>query len=477
MHPSHAKTPYGLAALATALIFAAGFLHPPQAQVSTGVGHACALAPRLSAATLPGWPANRPPIAIRANGQPVDFSALKALLKNPWGTPVTLEIGSARVNASCLATGGFAAVYKFQYPASDPSAPRYAMKLPRQFDSAASRLDSVPELAGPGGLLEWMCLRGYLRRAAPEAQGPAYFWTPAGRDAVLDDDPEFYSNAARLLPGPGGDAALRRCRGLFQRELQYCLSARREASGFARAYPSAAALQTAVGLPPDPSGKMLVPDAVVQLFFPSLLPLAKVQPGSQSGALVVRAAMGELSRIHRMGLVHGDMKPDHIIIDPGLGVRFTDWGCSHTPAQLRDGHVVARTPEHASPARKRWSVDAPGPYNPFFDDYYGLATSLAYAWTLETPEDLFAPSGRLHGASACYMSLQYTFPRLSERIRGWRSLGRSDVQAFTLALLEEAGCGLVDIPGYLVWGDPDRLYLTVNEIEREAAAGILGAAA
>ncbi len=490
-------------AAAFVLALAAGVFHPHPA---------AALAPQLGAAHLSGFPEEKQPVRLWVNGQPLDFDALDALREAPAHMAVEVEIGGVRTEADFLGAGGFAAVYRFAHEGRD-----YVVKIPIQCDEAHSLVaDEMDWLFQTLGARRWLTQQGYLRRAETRSGQVRFLWTAKGRDAVLNEDPEFYGGLAKRinfrdvsagLPFPElgtltPEQALHYCRIRFQRELQCCLAARREAQGSARAYP-VPELQTSVPMPNSPSGEMLAPEAVVQQYHPAeltlesepsspfqprLLPLSReTDPALFCAA--ARAAVAELERVHRLGLVHGDVKPPNMAVTAGGRVRYVDWGSSHTPAQLREGNVNPLTENFTSPARYRyvWGRDEKSfalydwnLYNPFFDDYFGLAIALIRTESGEANFfNLFdADLAHLDRRGVHFRLMRAGFPGIEARIDYWIGVRRlPDAQALALAALELCGIETRDLPGYLVWGDPKRFYLSVDEIEREAAPGILGAAA
>ncbi len=473
-----------LAVLAAAC---AGVFCHPQAHNRAGGGQACALAPQLEAARLSaGFPGKKQPVRLLIDGQPPTNDSLLKLRGHTDQTRLEVEIGGERIPASHIGNGGYGAAFRFRYEGAD-----YVLKVPGFSDTCASNLHvSLHRYARIDTLLDWMDDHKYLTGRYTE---PWFQWTARGREAVLGEAPDFYAGVADVLSGrPAGEAgrtvptynhgtapveqAVHDCRHAFQKEMPGSLAAWHDARGSALAY--GVPFETLIPLPGLPG--LLAPCAVVRRYLPSDLTLEdirKTRPWSlrvRQARAVARSAVAELARTHTdLNLAHGDVKPSNLAIEAGGRVRLIDWGLSRTPAQLRDGACLTYTRDFATPARA-----AGRPYNAFFDDYYGLALSLAQAWTAESPGLLFAQPARtpqLNEQCLFYKILVHRLPLLPERIRVWRNRGRPDIQAFTLAMLEACEAG--DLPAYLVWGDPDRLYLSVEEIEREAAHPLLGAAA
>ncbi len=502
MNPATTHHLFRLAIFTAALALCAGAFYRPQAAAAAARPQACALAPLLSAARLPGIAA-APQVRLLVLGRPFTAGTLRWLQKFPKTLPLTVEIDGVPVKASYLGHGGFSAAYRFRYEGRD-----YVVKLPIKFDEAVSSVNHSVRAFNQGqALLDWMEKNRYLEQKTAFGS-PEYSWTPGGREAVLADDPVFYAQLARVLAAGtyevqmAGRKAITRtqaqqtCRTWFQRELGRSLVARREAEGFAKAYPESRLL-ACVALPRNVSGRQFAPDAVVEPFLPEARRVRDSQPGLPQTTGDVRAMVRELERVHRLGLIHGDIKPEHIHLDETGRARFTDWGCSHTPQQLRDGQIIFMTRELAGPARLRcaWPrlegfdprflgtqeveivTGNPNDYNPFFDDYYGLSVSLVWAWTGTAPAGLFAPDARLNTRNAAYKALIRRIPNLPSAIWAWEERGATQVLAFTLAVLEAAGIRTWELPGYLAWGNPAHHYRSVNEIEHWAAYKILGTAA
>ncbi len=436
------------------------------------------LAPWLAATNLAGRSASGAlPVRLFVDGKPLGFETLEALRRAIEKTTLTVEVAGTRVQAGYLGRGAYAAAYRFRYEDRD-----YVVKIPIVSDRTATRLNRNPlGIQTWPAVLDWMTDRGCLRLETSPSR--TYHWTPRGRTLVVHDSGTFYAEIARILAsGPPGarrvplmqgkslaeDEAVRLVRNLFQHSLPCCLSAWREVEGSALLHPIP--LQVRIPLADDSAAGLLTPYAVVQQYQPAQLTLQDLQdqPERQRQRLasVVNSAISELERAHRLGRIHGDIKlSGNIAIDADGRARLIDWGSSHTPAQLRAGHEILGTQPFLSSLRYDRK-----PYNPFFDDYYGLAASLGQVWDSEPPED----DGGLPVHSLTLLHLR--LPELPEAVRAWKNRGvKNDEHALVLAVLEI--CGAARLPGYLVWGNPGVLYESVEEIEREAATRLLGAAA
>ncbi len=493
MRPIHANKPSGFGVLAAALALAAGVFCSPQAH-SPGLPQTTGtLAPLLWAARGVEQAAaarENPPIRLFAGQRPLDLALLKSLRgeEHPERISVTLEIGGAQIPATYLGRGGYAIAYRFEYEGE-----RYVVKVPLFFDRAVSGLNvSGPRFTRLRNFFGALTNGGYLEvRTDPDTYATQYVWTPRGVQAVLADDPALYESLVRALTDPdrGGvvptqagdiqpETARRQCRAVLQRELSCSVAARRDAQASCSLYPLAG-LPPAFSMAPVATAEYLVPEAVVQRYQPSEITLQEIRetvPHSRRPELlraVVRTAASELVRAHRLGRIHGDVRYPNLAIDAGGRTRIIDWGLSLTSAQLAAGGSFTNLPPaFVSPARL-WREA----YNPFFDDFYGLALSLTEAWMpgADTTQ-LFDFSGRLRTSGATWRMLKSLIPELEPEMRAWQAArGLPDAQAFTLAMLEI--CGLEEPPGYLVLGGPNKPYASVEEIEREAETRLLGTAA
>jgi serine/threonine protein kinase len=67
---------------------------------------------------------------------------------------------------------------------------------------------------------------------------------------------------------------------------------------------------------------------------------------------IARQAASALASLHRKGLLHGDLKPENIILLSGNGVRVIDLGSAHRPGEnnslLEQGYIVG-TPDYLAP--------------------------------------------------------------------------------------------------------------------------------
>jgi eukaryotic-like serine/threonine-protein kinase len=67
---------------------------------------------------------------------------------------------------------------------------------------------------------------------------------------------------------------------------------------------------------------------------------------------IVRQIAAGLASLHRKGFLHGDLKPDNIVLLPGNGVRVIDFGSAHRPGEnralLEQGYILG-TPDYLAP--------------------------------------------------------------------------------------------------------------------------------
>ncbi|CAN5307790.1 hypothetical protein BH10PLA2_BH10PLA2_27630 [soil metagenome] len=67
---------------------------------------------------------------------------------------------------------------------------------------------------------------------------------------------------------------------------------------------------------------------------------------------ISRQLAAGLASLHRKGLLHGDLKPDNIMLLPGNGVRIVDMGSAHRPGEnkrlLEKGYIMG-TPDYLAP--------------------------------------------------------------------------------------------------------------------------------
>ena len=67
---------------------------------------------------------------------------------------------------------------------------------------------------------------------------------------------------------------------------------------------------------------------------------------------IVRQIAAGLASLHRKGFLHGDLKPDNIVLLPGNGVRIIDFGSAHRPGEnqplLEKGYILG-TPDYLAP--------------------------------------------------------------------------------------------------------------------------------
>lgn len=67
---------------------------------------------------------------------------------------------------------------------------------------------------------------------------------------------------------------------------------------------------------------------------------------------IARQIAGGLACLHRKGLLHGDLKPDNVMLLPGNGVRIIDLGSAHRPGEnqklIEKGYILG-TPDYLAP--------------------------------------------------------------------------------------------------------------------------------
>jgi serine/threonine protein kinase len=67
---------------------------------------------------------------------------------------------------------------------------------------------------------------------------------------------------------------------------------------------------------------------------------------------IARQCAAALASLHRKGFLHGDLKPENIILLPGNGVRIIDLGSAHRPGEnaalVEQGYIVG-TPNYLAP--------------------------------------------------------------------------------------------------------------------------------
>src|SRR5207247_8463554 len=82
---------------------------------------------------------------------------------------------------------------------------------------------------------------------------------------------------------------------------------------------------------------------------------------------VLRTVADALNHVHWIGILHGDLKPQNIMLGPGGEVKLLDFGVAHEMAQLvaadafRPGTLAYMSPDHLlgdalGPARARYAL-------------------------------------------------------------------------------------------------------------------------
>jgi eukaryotic-like serine/threonine-protein kinase len=67
---------------------------------------------------------------------------------------------------------------------------------------------------------------------------------------------------------------------------------------------------------------------------------------------IARQIAAGLAALHRKGFLHGDLKPDNVVLLPGNGVRIIDFGSAHRPGEnqaLLDQGYILGTPDYLAP--------------------------------------------------------------------------------------------------------------------------------
>lgn len=89
-------------------------------------------------------------------------------------------------------------------------------------------------------------------------------------------------------------------------------------------------------------------------------------------AEVVRGVARLLARVHRLGIVHHDVKPANIQVRPDGSAVLLDWGLAQHLDERWVGQGLALTPDFASPARLAGAVS-------LYNDVFALARTLEAA--------------------------------------------------------------------------------------------------
>ena len=175
---------------------------------------------------------------------------------------------------------------------------------------------------------------------------------------------------------------------------------------------------------------------------PLFLPPRGTGPYVAAVASLVRDAASALDHAHSLGLVHRDVKPSNMLIDPGGRVRLVDFGI----AMVDEGHELTETDAiigslpYMSPEQAGMR---PGPVGPL-SDVYSLGTVLYELLTLQ----------RAHPANQLVELLE---TRREEKVAPLRTL-RPDLPRDLCTICETA-----------MAGDAQSRYGSAGDLERDLA--------
>lgn len=168
--------------------------------------------------------------------------------------------------------------------------------------------------------------------------------------------------------------------------------------------------------------------------------LSGQSPTTREAAEYARQIAEALQHAHERGVVHRDLKPGNVMLDPEGGTRLMDFGLARRDAgaitMTRDGQVLG-TPAYMSPEQARGDAHAADRRS----DVYSLGVILFELLTGERP---FRGNERMllhqviHDEPPSPRKLNATVPR--------------DLETITLKCLDK---------------DPDRRYATAGEVEAE----------
>ena len=105
-------------------------------------------------------------------------------------------------------------------------------------------------------------------------------------------------------------------------------------------------------------------------------------------ATLIEACKNSLAKVHAAGLLHLDLKPNHIFVqtEPKISIQFIDWGLACDRAKgPRADHLLFATPAYTRPERLAGAEPCPE------DDWYALQKSLeACIGSIANPPDFAA---------------------------------------------------------------------------------------
>lgn len=84
----------------------------------------------------------------------------------------------------------------------------------------------------------------------------------------------------------------------------------------------------------------------------NMLTSFRVLPSS-TARVFIRDVLRGLNKLHSMGVIHRDVKPQNVLLTPGGNCKITDFGASAELAQLAHGNTVHGTPVYLAPEAAR----------------------------------------------------------------------------------------------------------------------------